>query len=330
MKKFKLGFIGMALLGTSLIGLSPTSHAVEKAKAPAAKEVVVTPNEVAPEDIVVEHTQVEVNVGESIALKASVLPENATNKQLYWDTTDEGIVTVDANGKITGVNAGETVIDVTTADGKITKQIFVTVNEVAPEEIKVEKEQVELTVGESMTLNASVLPENATDKELFWIPMDESIATVDDNGKITGVNPGKTEILVLSVTNFGDIEKTITVTVNKQKPANLTFSQENGLYFSKQDIRGTSEVAPNANKKATVLLHLSQPTDLYDLKIGEVDFAGGTGVYNVQPITLDRPMTKTLYAVSTTRILDNSKLIIMYVDKKDPTIVKDYFVVNNI
>ncbi|MGX7245468.1 Ig-like domain-containing protein [Enterococcus quebecensis] len=289
---------------------------------------VTVKNEVSPKEIVLEQEQVELNIGDSIDIKATVLPENTTNKQLHWDTTDEGIATVDANGRITAVQSGSTSIRVTTDDGTIKKQIIVTVNEVAPEEIVVEKENIELTAGESFTLNASVLPENTTDKELFWISLDESIADVDDYGTITGLKPGTTEILILSVTNFGEIEKYVTVTVKeKLQPVALTFPSKTGLYFPKQTITETGEINTTADKMTNILFHLRKPNASYDLKIGELDFNGGTGVYNVQSLPLDNLITQSYYAVSIGKKLDNSKIIIMYVDKKVPTTVKDYFIV---
>lgn len=287
-----------------------------------------TPIEIAPKEIVIEKDAVELNAGDSMTLKASVLPENTTNKQLHWETATEEIVTVDNNGNITAISPGSAWVSVTTADGKITKYIDVDVNEVAPEEIVVDQENVALFLGESMTLNASVLPANATDKELFWISDDASIADVDDNGTITGKKVGATEIKILSVTNFGDIEKRITVTVKeKLKPADLTFPARIGSHFSKQEMKETREVVSNTDKLTHILFHLKKPNALYDLKIGEFDFNGGTGVYNVQAITLGKPFTQFYYTIDIDRQLADSKIVIMYVDKKNPKIVKDYFFV---
>ncbi|MGX7263279.1 Ig-like domain-containing protein [Enterococcus crotali] len=292
-------------------------------------EVTVT-NIVKPKEIVVETESVELNAGDSFDLKASVLPENASNKQLNFETTDEGVATVDSNGRITGVNPGSTIIDVQTANGEITKYINVTVNEVAPKEIVVDKDNVELNLGNSLTLKASVLPANTTDKELFWISMDESIVDVDDNGKITGKKEGTTEILVLSVTNFGEIEKRITVTVKEKEQlqsVDLNFPAKKGLYFSKKDLTDTFEMKAIPDGTPHILFHLNKLNTMYDLKIGELDFVGGTGMYNIRPLTLGHPIIQTLYDVDVDRKLENSKIVIMYVDKKNPTIVKDYFIV---
>lgn len=287
-----------------------------------------TPIEIAPKEIVIEKDAVELNVGDSMPLKASVLPENTTNKQLHWETATEEIVTVDNNGNITAVSPGSAWVSVTTADGKITKYIDVAVNEVAPEEIVVDQENVELSLGESMTLNASVLPTNATDKELFWLSDDATIVDVDDHGRITGKKVGATDIIILSVTNFGDIEKRITVTVKeKLKPADLTFPARIGSHFSKQEMKETREVVSNTDKLTHILFHLKKPNALYDLKIGEFDFNGGTGVYNVQAITLGKPFTQFYYTIDIERQLADSKIVIMYVNKKNPKIVKDYFFV---
>ncbi|MEI5994493.1 Ig-like domain-containing protein [Candidatus Enterococcus mansonii] len=284
-------------------------------------------------DIQVDKEVVELAIGESVKINATVMPENATNKQLFWDTTAEQIAVVDQDGTITGTGEGTTVIDVLADNKKVVKYIIVTVTkEIEPKEIVVEKEKVELAVGETMTLKASVLPEEAVRKELYWISMDEDIATVDDDGNITGLAPGSTELLILSYD--GKIEKYITAEIKeKEEPlqrANLTFPKKTGVYFSKQDIKETIGTNANSIGNVNIVLHLNKPNRLYDLKIAELDFFGGTGVYNVQPVALNQPMTKSLYTVNATKKITNSKMIIMYVDKKNPTIVKDYFIVSGL
>lgn len=128
--------------------------------------------------------------------------------------------------------------------------------EIAPKEIVIEKDAIELNAGDSMTLKASVLPTNATDKELFWISDDVSIVYIDDNGTITGKKLGSTEISILSVTNFGDIEKRITVTVKeKLNPADLPFPARTGSHFSKQEMKETREVVSNTDKLTHILFH---------------------------------------------------------------------------
>jgi len=68
-----------------------------------------------------------VNHGETTTLTASVSPENATNKAVSFSSSDTSKATVDANGKVTPIAAGNVTITVTTADGNKTASCAVTV-----------------------------------------------------------------------------------------------------------------------------------------------------------------------------------------------------------
>ena len=68
-------------------------------------------------------------VGGSETLTATVAPKDAANKKVAWKSSDAAVATVDANGKVTGVKAGEATITVTTEDGGKTATCKVTVSD---------------------------------------------------------------------------------------------------------------------------------------------------------------------------------------------------------
>ncbi|MGD9169545.1 MAG: cellulase family glycosylhydrolase [Candidatus Thiodiazotropha sp.] len=74
-------------------------------------------------------TSASVGVGDSTTLSASVLPDNATNKNLTWNSSNTGIATVSNTGVVTGVSTGNATITVTTEDGGFTAVSDITVNE---------------------------------------------------------------------------------------------------------------------------------------------------------------------------------------------------------
>ena len=151
-----------------------------------------------------------VNVGETTTLTATVLPNDATNKNVTWESDDETIVTVDANGVVTGVAAGTATITVTSvADNTKTATCTVTVTTVAVTGVSVDA-TASVNVGETTTLTATVSPSNATNKNVTWESGNTSIATVDENGVVTGVAAGSTTITVTSV---ADNTKTASCTV---------------------------------------------------------------------------------------------------------------------
>ena len=80
--------------------------------------------------VTLDQDALTVNRGETAALTATVLPVNATNQKLTWQTGDRTIATVNNNGTVTGIGEGETTVTVTTQDGGYTAQCTVTVTDV--------------------------------------------------------------------------------------------------------------------------------------------------------------------------------------------------------
>ncbi len=154
----------------------------------------------------------EVSTKDNIQLIASILPENASNKTMSWSSSNEEVATVDQNGNVTTVSVGETTITVTTEDGE--KQAFckVIVEPTSVTEITLEVEELLLGLEESITIQATVEPENATNKNVIWSSDDESVATVDNEGKVTTMAVGEANIT--ATTEDGGIKATCKVTVS--------------------------------------------------------------------------------------------------------------------
>ena len=82
---------------------------------------------IAVESVEFNINSVELAVNDTVELVATVLPENATNKEIIWDVADGEIVSVE-NGIITALSEGSTTITVTTIDGGFTAVCEVIVN----------------------------------------------------------------------------------------------------------------------------------------------------------------------------------------------------------
>lgn len=155
-------------------------------------------------------------LGGTETLEATVLPNDATNKNVTWSSADGTKVSVDEHGVITGLAlTGEIPVNitVTTEDGSFEATCAVTVNPVPVSSVGLNKTSAELVVGKTLTLSETVLPDNATDKSVTWESDDETVATVDDDGKVTAVAEGTATITVKSVADpTKKAECTITVT----------------------------------------------------------------------------------------------------------------------
>ena len=136
------------------------------------------------------------------ALTATVAPENASNKALIWESSDEDVATVSPEGVITGVGEGSATITVTTVEGGFTAECVVNVVPAPTPPVTVAGVTFQISIenGRRLILTTAVKPADAAyGMTLEWKSDNESVATVDDNGLVTTVGEG---------------EATITVTVN--------------------------------------------------------------------------------------------------------------------
>ena len=165
--------------------------------------------------VTLDKTSVELTEGDVTVFTATVTPSNASNKNVYWTSSDSSVATVDNAGKVTAVKAGSATITVTTEDGGKTATCKVTVKKkIYPVTgVTLDKTSTELTEGDVTILTATVNPFNASNKNVYWTSSDQSVATVDNAGKVTAVKRGKAVITV--TTEDGNKTATCTITVIK-------------------------------------------------------------------------------------------------------------------
>ena len=167
--------------------------------------------------VTLNKTSTELTVGQSETLTAAVEPSNATNKNVTWSSSAESVATVE-DGKVTAVGAGEATITVTTEDGNKTATCAVTVAAATVPVTGVTLSQTQESLysnrtPNTLTLTATVAPDNATNKAVTWSTSNSTVATVDANGLITAVAPGTAAITV--TTTDGSFTATCTVTVSR-------------------------------------------------------------------------------------------------------------------
>ena len=177
----------------------------------ASCAVTVTPKFIAVESITLEPEPLELEVGQSATVKATVLPEDATDKTLSWESSNEAVATVDQTGKVTALKAGETIL--TVKAGNITEWGHVTVTDIPVTGVTVSPSLVTLKEGETCQLSASVSPASAR-QDVEWASQNKEVATVDKEGLVTAVRAGSTRIYARS-NAFQDQQGWCEVTVNE-------------------------------------------------------------------------------------------------------------------
>lgn len=143
--------------------------------------------------------------GEPSTLTAAVEPDNATNKNLSWSSSDPTVATV-ADGVVTPVKAGVATITVTTEDGEHSATCKVTVIQPATG-ITLDKQKVVLVGAATEQLKAAVVPAEAN-QTIVWKSSNESVATVDQTGKVAAVSKGASK--AFKVVDNGDGSYTVT------------------------------------------------------------------------------------------------------------------------
>lgn len=163
--------------------------------------------------VTLDKTSYEMTEGDEFTLTATVKPDNATNKNVTWSSSNTSVATV-SNGKVTALKAGTATITVKTEDGGKTATCEVTVNaKVYPvESVSLDKTSYKMIEGEEITLTATVNPENATNKNISWSSSNTAVSSVD-NGKVTALKAGTTIITVK--TEDGNKTATCEVTVRE-------------------------------------------------------------------------------------------------------------------
>ena len=181
----------------------------------ASIKVTVTKKFVNVTGVTLDKDSASLTVGETITLKATVSPSNATNPKVTWSSSDSSVASV-SGGKVTAKGAGSATITVTTSDGNKKDVFNVTVKEkevIKVTNITLSKDSLNLETGQSETITATVTPDNATDKTIKWSTNDSSIATVS-GGKITAIGAGTATITATS----SDGNKTATCIVKVTAP----------------------------------------------------------------------------------------------------------------
>ncbi|MDE7097202.1 MAG: Ig-like domain-containing protein, partial [Muribaculaceae bacterium] len=189
--------------GTAVI----TAKAGEKT---ATCTVTVTAKVIAVTGITLSQTEATIEEGKTATLTATVAPENATDKTVTWSSSNEAVATV-KDGVVTAVKPGTAVITAAAGDETAECTVTVTAKAIEVESITLSQTEATVNVGEPLTLVATVTPSNATDATVTWSSSNETIATVDQDGKVTLLAEG----VVVITAQAGEKKAECTLTVSK-------------------------------------------------------------------------------------------------------------------
>lgn len=182
---------------------------------------------------------VKLNDTDETAIEAKCEPKDASNISFDFASSDEEVATVDKDGKVKVLKAGE--CDITTTllqDGeKVTEKTTHVKAFYEVENITLDSNEGKLTVGNSHTIKATVAPEEVAAKTTIeWSSSNEKVATVDSNGKVTAVSSGNATITATAGEESANYEVTV------EQPKKVTTSNKT---YTKNGSSNSSAVTPS-------------------------------------------------------------------------------------
>ena len=163
-------------------------------------------------------------VGDVSLLEATVFPKDAGDKTVVWQSSDSSVVSVDSNGRLSAISCGTATITATT-NNFLVASCVVTVADIA---VNLDKNALQMIVGEKNTLIATILPSAAMNRTIVWECSDSSVLTVD-NGVLSALKPGVVTVTARSLAGGSVSSCTVTVTAYSLSFATLE-KHTNELY----------------------------------------------------------------------------------------------------
>lgn len=218
----------------------------------ASCTVNVTPLIIEITSITLNAEEVEMEIGQQITLMATILPEDATERELHWESSDIEVATVH-NGTVSAIGIGETIISVYTTNG-VSASAVVTVNPILAESVTLNETSYTGRQGGSVQLTATVSPENTTDKKVTWGSSAPGVATVSENGLVSLIGVGSATITA----SCGEAKATCQVTVQAPLAESVTLTPATGTVKVKETLQLSAVVNPS-NAEYTLTWSSSNP-----------------------------------------------------------------------
>lgn len=217
-------------------------------------KITVTPIEAT--GIKLSESEKTMTTGESFRLEYTIEPENTTNKEVEWESSDKTIATVNTDGEVTAVSDGECTITVKVKGSDTSAKCVVKVNPIKVTGVTLNETTKSIEAGESFTLTATVSPENAKDKSIKWSSSDPNIAKVED-GLVTALAKGTCNII--ATTNDGNFKAQCTVNVLPSSVKGVQFTESSVKILNGESYTLAYSILPENAENKNVKFSSSAP-----------------------------------------------------------------------
>lgn len=233
---------GMGRITAKAVGTAKITAACGSVKGSFKLNVVETLEEetekIAVTDVEISDYEKELEVDKTMTLSVTVVPANATENTVSYQSSNPQIATVNSSGEVKGISAGD--VTIYCLAGGITREAYITVK-VATKNLVVNEDYLIMKPGQSFSLKAKVTPEEAS-QAVTYQSSDMEIATVSADGVVTAKKCGSTSVIVSN----GDANISVSVIVNETgeetKNADETDNVEKSEKVNYPEKINTSEV----------------------------------------------------------------------------------------
>lgn len=225
------------------------------------KEIIV-------QSIAISQPSAELQIGETLLLTATVAPSNASYDGMTWTSTNPKVASVSGAGLVSALSEGNTTITATAGGKAANCSVTVIKGFVAVTSISLNKTVLEMIEGDTETLTASVLPDDATDKTVTWTSSDDDVVTVND-GVVSAVSAGEATITAKA----GDKTAMCSILVNRDTSNDAILFSD--VYFKAYcvenfDLNGDGEVSYSEANRVTAI----------DVKTERIQSLGGVEYFS--------------------------------------------------
>ena len=232
-------------------------------------KVVVKPRLV--QSISLNATQKELIIGDAFSLTATAMPENATNRNVIWKLVSGDAITLSADGVIHAKKVGEALVRAEAADGSgITAECKVVVKPRLVQAISLNATQKSLIIGDSFTLTATAMPENATNRNIVWKLVSGDAISLSNTGIIQAKKVGEALVRAEAVDGSG-ITAECKVIVKPRLVQAISLKLEKDTVAVGEHFTVTADVLPKNATNSTLQWSVSDPLLLKHLGAGSFE-----------------------------------------------------------
>jgi uncharacterized protein YjdB len=196
---------------------------------------------------------VDLEVGDTYQLAATISPGDADNKQLAWTAVNPSVATVSAGGLVTAAALGTTTVTATSADGGKTDSCAVKVMVKVPVDgVALNKDATAIAVGATEQLIPVITPLDAYNQKVTWTSSDDTFATVSADGTVRVLKTGPATITVTTV-DGGKTDSCLVTGIDPIHPTGVSVAPKTATVKVGATQQLTTAVSPSdaTNKSVT-------------------------------------------------------------------------------